>query len=134
MALALYFAPPSMSAAQYDEIMRRLKGAGAGNPAGRSYHACFGEGNKLQVFDVWDSQASFDAFGATLMPIFQQMGFDAGQPVSAVVQNVVVPPARAARPKAKARVKIKPKARARKPARSKGKKVVRARRRGGRRT
>jgi hypothetical protein len=62
MAIGIYFAPPAMSAAQYDECVKLLKKAGAGNPAGRSYHASFGEPDKLMVFDVWTSQKAFDKF------------------------------------------------------------------------
>jgi hypothetical protein len=51
-----------------------------GNPPGRSYHASFGPNDKLMVFDVWTSQAAFDKFGKTLMPILQQLGIDPGQP------------------------------------------------------
>jgi hypothetical protein len=89
MALALYFAPASMTAEQYDDCMKRLDKAGAGKPAGRLYHACFGTGSTIQVFDIWDSQASFDAFGKVLMPILQQMGVDPGQPQIATVHNIV---------------------------------------------
>jgi hypothetical protein len=72
MAIGVYFAPPAMSAAQYDECIKLLKKAGAGNPPGRSYHATFGPKTKLMVFDVWTSQKAFDRFGKTLMPILQQ--------------------------------------------------------------
>ena len=74
MAIGIYFAPTSMTVAQYDEIVQRLKKAGAGHPKGRRYHACFGDADKLQVFDVWDSQATFDKFGQTLMPILEEGG------------------------------------------------------------
>ena len=70
-----------MNAQQYDETIRRLQAAGAGAPRGRLYHVCFGEANKLQVFDVWDSQESFDAFGKVLMPILTEIGLDPGQPM-----------------------------------------------------
>ena len=79
MAIGIYFSPPAMSAAKYDECIRLLKKAGAGNPAGRSYHAAFGPQDKLMVFDVWTSQAAFDKFGKTLTPILQQLGIDAGR-------------------------------------------------------
>ena len=36
MAIGVYFAPPAMSAAQYDECITLLRKAGAGNPSGRS--------------------------------------------------------------------------------------------------
>ena len=42
-----------MSAAKYDECMKLLRKAGAGNPPGRSYHASFGPNDQLMVFDVW---------------------------------------------------------------------------------
>ena len=89
MAIAVYFNPASMNAAQYDEISRRLDAAGAGKPAGRLHHACFGSGDKLQVFDIWESQQDFDTFGAALMPIIQQVGVDTGQPVVEPVHSVI---------------------------------------------
>jgi len=117
MAIGIYFAPAAASAEKYDECIKLLRKAGAGNPSGRSYHASFGPKDKLMVFDVWTSQAAFDKFGKTLMPIMQQMGVDPGQPQVMPVHNVIVPstakraakkakPAarkRAAAPKAKAR-------------------------------
>ena len=41
------------------------------------------------VYDVWDSQESFDAFGQTLMPILEQLGVDTGQPDVMSVHNIV---------------------------------------------
>ena len=89
MAIGLYFRPVSMNAQQYDEIMSRLDAAGAGRPAGRSYHVCFGDGDKLAVYDVWDSMDQFEAFGATLMPILAAMQVDPGQPMPEPVHNVI---------------------------------------------
>jgi hypothetical protein len=91
MAIGVYFAPAAMSAAQYDECIKRLKKAGAGNPAGRSYHTAFGPKDKLMVFDVWTSQKAFDRFGKTLMPILADIGLDAGQPQVMDVHKVLVP-------------------------------------------
>jgi hypothetical protein len=91
MAIGVYFAPPAMSSAQYDEIIKSLKKAGAGNPPGRSYHAAFGPKEKLMVFDVWTSQAAFDKFGKTLMPLLQQLGIDSGQPNIMPVHRVIMP-------------------------------------------
>ena len=89
MALSFYFNPASMNATQYDEVTRRLDAAGAGAPTGRLYHACFGSGDKLQVFDIWESQQDFDAFGETLMPILQEFGIDAGHPMVEQVHNLI---------------------------------------------
>lgn len=91
MAIGVYFAPAAMSAAQYDECIKLLKKAGAGNPPGRSYHAAFGPKDKLMVFDVWTTQKAFDRFGKTLMPILAQIGLDPGQPQVMDVHRVLVP-------------------------------------------
>ena len=91
MAIGVYFAPAAMSAAQYDECITRLRKAGAGNPPGRSYHASFGSKDHFMVFDVWTSQAAFDKFGKTLMPILQQIGLDPGQPSVMEMHKVIVP-------------------------------------------
>ena len=103
MAIGIYFAPPAMPAEKYDECVKLLKKAGAGNPAGRSYHVSFGTKDKLMVFDVWTSQAAFDKFGKTLMPILQQLGIDPGQPTVMPVHKVIVPKTKAAAPKKKAK-------------------------------
>jgi hypothetical protein len=89
MALAFYFSPQGMTTDTYDEIMRKLDAAGAGTPKGRTHHSCFGPPDGLMVYDVWDSQADFDEFGKTLMPILEEMGVDPGQPNVMPVHNVV---------------------------------------------
>jgi hypothetical protein len=89
LALSVYFAPKSLNAQKYDEAMKRLGEAGAANPKGRQHHICFGSGDQLQVFEVWASQADFDAFGQVLMPILGQVGIDPGTPQVAPVQNIV---------------------------------------------
>jgi hypothetical protein len=89
MAIGVYIKAASMTAAQYDDIIGRLDAAGAGKPAGRLYHACFGSGDKLQVFDIWESQQAFDKFGETLMPILQEIGLDSGQPMVEPVHNLI---------------------------------------------
>ena len=44
---------------------------------------------EINVFDVWESQATFDAFGATLMPILTALGVDPGTPMIATVHNII---------------------------------------------
>lgn len=89
MAIGIYFHPASFTAAQYDDVDAALDAAGVRTPAGRSVHICFGEGDKLQVFDVWESQEAFDEFGKTLMPILTERGIDPGQPMVEPVHNVI---------------------------------------------
>jgi hypothetical protein len=93
MAIGVDFAPAAMSSAQYDECIKLLRKAGAGNPPGRSYHSAFGPKEKIMVFDVWTSQAAFDKFGKTLTPILQQLGIDPGQPDIMPVHKVIKPAA-----------------------------------------
>jgi hypothetical protein len=99
MAIGIYFSPAALQAEKYDEGIRLLKKAGAGNPAGRSYHAAFGSKDKLMVFEIWTSQAAFDKFGKTLMPILQQLGIDPGQPTVMPVHKAIVPAAKVTSPK-----------------------------------
>jgi hypothetical protein len=90
VAIGVYFHPESMSADKYDAIMEKLKAAGAADPPGRLHHVAFGPKDNLMVFDVFDSQENFDAFGGTLMPILAEMGVDPGQPMIEQIHNTVV--------------------------------------------
>src|SRR5262245_7074610 len=109
----MYFSPSSMTLAKYHEAIKQLKKAGANHPSGRRYHACMGTPDAVPIFDVWDSQAQFDKFGATLVPILHGLGIDPGQPMVAEVHNVLVPPAKAPARPAKAKAKAAPRRRAR---------------------
>jgi len=80
VAIAITFTPKSMTAAQFDEVHRKLAAAGAATPAGRTYHLCFGSDNRMRVLDVWETLEQFQKFGETLMPILTQMGIDPGTP------------------------------------------------------
>jgi hypothetical protein len=81
MAIAVYFNPEKMTLAKFNETHRRLTEAGAANPAGRIHHSCFGADGELMVYDIWESQEAFEAFGATLGPILAEVGINAGDPM-----------------------------------------------------
>ena len=89
MALGFYFTPSSFTAAAYDEAVSQLEAAGAGAPSGRLYHVALETDGQIQVFDIWDSQESFDAFGETLVPIMSALGADPGQPMVSQVHNII---------------------------------------------
>jgi hypothetical protein len=89
MALGLYFTPAGFTPEIYDDTLRRLEAAGAGSPAGRIYHVALESEGLIQVFDVWESQESFEAFGATLLPIMANLGVDPGAPSVAPVHNII---------------------------------------------
>jgi hypothetical protein len=65
-----------------------LEAAGAGAPAGRLHHFALDTGGKIHVLDVWDSEESLRAVGATLMPILAELGID-GQPQVSPVHNII---------------------------------------------
>lgn len=89
MALGMYFTPSSFTAERYDEAIKRLEEAGAGAPPGRLYHVAMEADGLIQVFDIWESEESFQAFGATLVPILNELGADPGQPQVSPVHNVI---------------------------------------------
>ena len=41
------------------------------------------------MFDVWESQQAFEAFGPTLLPIMAELGADPGQPMVSPVHNII---------------------------------------------
>jgi hypothetical protein len=88
-ARSFYFSPSSFTTAQYDEVVGQLEAAGAGAPAGRLYHVALETDGQIQVFDVWDSEESFTAFGETLMPIMAGLDADPGQPMVSKVHNII---------------------------------------------
>ena len=89
MAILLRFTPDGMTSAKYDEVISRLEAAGAGSPAGRIFHAAFGDPNNLHVSDVWDSRESFAKFGEKLKPILEELGVDSGEPQIIEVHNMI---------------------------------------------
>ena len=89
MAIGIYFADSKFPVDKYDEALRRLDAAGAGAPEGRTHHVALETNGQINVFDIWESQAAFDAFGSTLMPILGELGVDPGTPMIANVHNVI---------------------------------------------
>jgi hypothetical protein len=90
MAIGIYFKLQGVSAEAYDESTSRLEQAGAGAPAGRTYHFAWAGPDGFEVFDVWESQAAFDKFGETLMPIMSDLGVDPGAPAVFEIHNTIV--------------------------------------------
>ena len=89
MALIIHFTPQGMDDKKYAEILRRLQAAGAGAPAGRLHHTCYGDKKALRVTDVFDTKESFDAFGKVLVPILGELGVDVGRPDVLEVENII---------------------------------------------
>ncbi len=69
MALGFYITGRGFTQDKYDMTTAQLKEAGAGAPDGRISHLALETNGEIQVFDIWESQEAFEAFGATLLPI-----------------------------------------------------------------
>jgi hypothetical protein len=89
MALIVQFTPRGMDDKKYAEVLRRLEAAGAGAPAGRLHHVCYGDKAALRVTDIYDTPQSFEAFGKTLVPILAALGIDVGRPDVIEVHHII---------------------------------------------
>ena len=67
MALGFYFVHQGFTPDKYEEAIKQLAAAGQGAPNGRTLHVALESNGEIQVFDLWESQETFDAFGATLI-------------------------------------------------------------------
>jgi hypothetical protein len=89
VALGISFAFEGFTPEKYDDGVKQLEAAGAGAPKGRTLHVALESGGSIQVFDIWESQEEFDAFGATLVPIMEGLGVPLTAPMVATVHNVM---------------------------------------------
>jgi hypothetical protein len=88
MAILAMFEVNGATASKYDEVIRRLTQLGQRVPDGQMYHVCYGDRVRLQVINIFESQEKLDGFGATLMPILQEMNITA-KPTIYEVYNII---------------------------------------------
>jgi len=81
MMIAVLSTPESMTAEQYDRLIEQFDDARANPAPGHRLHVCFGDGDHLMAFDVWDSVEELEAFATTIAPILtnQQIMFAPAQ-------------------------------------------------------
>jgi hypothetical protein len=89
MALGFYITGKNFTQDRYDTTTVQLEEAGAGAPDGRLSHVALETNGEIQVFDIWESQEAFDAFGATLVPILTAAGIEINEPMVARVHNEI---------------------------------------------
>ena len=89
MSVLIRFAPASLTAAQYEESVRKLEAAGDFPPDGLDYHVCFGTEGNLRVSEIWDSRQQLEAFGERLMPVLAEVGIEPGEPEIIEIHNIV---------------------------------------------
>jgi hypothetical protein len=56
---------------------------------GRVSHVALENDGEISVFDIWESQADFDAFGETLLPILSAAGIELNPPMVMQVHNTI---------------------------------------------
>ncbi len=91
MSILVRFAPASLTAAQYDESIRRMEEAGIIPADGLEYHVCFGSDPNLRVSEIWESEDKWKAFGEKLMPVLAEVGIEPGQPEQLEIHNIIQP-------------------------------------------
>ena len=91
MAICVHFVPVSMNAGQYQQAVKLINEAGQGAPAGRMYHVTFGDGDKLQVIDVWKSKAEWDDFSQFVANAAEQVGIQVASIDIEPVQDIITP-------------------------------------------
>ena len=89
MSVLIRFAPAAMTAAEYDETVRKMEASGDFPPDGMDYHVCFGSEGSLRVSEIWDSKEQLDAFGERLMPVLAEVGIEPGTPELLEIHNIV---------------------------------------------
>jgi len=89
MAIAVLSTPASMTVEQYHRISEHLAASRTGAPPGRRFHACFGHGDQLMMFDVWDSLEELDAFTATQMPVLAIEHIDLAPPKPLEIHDLI---------------------------------------------
>jgi len=89
MSLLIRFSPPSLTAEQYDAVVRRLNEEGVFPADGLDYEICFGSGDKHKVSQVWDSKEQMEAFGARITPILAELGINPAEPEVVEVHNII---------------------------------------------
>ena len=83
MAILVMYEISEMDTSKYDEATRRLMETDE-----RKYHVCYGDRQRLQVLDVFESQAKLDAFNEKLGPILQDVGIE-GKTTVFEIYNII---------------------------------------------
>ena len=80
MSVVVRHQPKGLTREQYDEVSRRMEGAGNWPPDGLDMHVMFGTEGDLRVSEIWDSEEQFRAFAPRLMPVLDEVGVPYAEP------------------------------------------------------
>jgi hypothetical protein len=73
--IGVYIRPTGMTEEQYQRVDDQLRASGV-EPKGMKMHSCFGEGEGIAIFDVWETEEEFTTFAAHLAPIVAAAGLE----------------------------------------------------------
>lgn len=73
--IGIYIHPAGLTEEQYRRIDEQLRSSGA-EPKGMKMHSCFGEGDGVAIFDVWETEADWKNFAAHLEPLAAAAGIE----------------------------------------------------------
>ncbi len=80
MSVVVRHQPIGLTREQYDEVSRRMEGAGAWPPDGLDMHVLFGTEGDLRVSEIWDSEEQFRAFAGRLTAALDEVGVGYSDP------------------------------------------------------
>ena len=73
--IGVYINSPSMTVEQYRSLGTAVGAAGV-QPTGIKLHTCFGEGDRVAIFDVRESEEAFRAFSEAIAPTVAEVGLE----------------------------------------------------------
>ena len=89
MSVLIRFTPASLTAAQYDESVRKLEENGDFPPDGLDYHCCFGSEGNLRVSEIWESESAWQqAWDGGLKAALSTVGIELPEPERFPVHEV----------------------------------------------
>ncbi len=80
MSVVVRHRPKGLTREQYDEVSRRMEGAGSWPPDGMDMHVLFGTEGDMRVSEIRDSEEQFRAFAEQLMPVLDEVGVPYSEP------------------------------------------------------
>ena len=89
MAIGAQFAHRGFTPEKYADVVRRLEAAGHGKPAARIIHIAVEAKGNIEVFDIWESPESLEAFGSAFMPLLQDLGVELHPPTIHPVHKIL---------------------------------------------
>ena len=89
MSILARFAPPSMTAEKYNELVALLYAKGVHPADGLELEVCYGTGDQMRVSVLFDTPEQLESFAQKIKPLFDEIGFDPGEPEIVGVHKVI---------------------------------------------